>query len=165
MEAIPINDFTRAVLILLGEAYMGPNEQHGIWFVDSTPNVGFFGTLEGVSAALASRPLAEGGSTIAAHINHLRFSMETANRAFRGKNAYADADWGGSWRIKRVNESEWKQLTASLRAEYEKLYEAIRGGMDWSNFYMLTGAMALVVHAAYHLGAIRQMVRALQARM
>jgi hypothetical protein len=64
-----------------------------------------------------------------------------------------------------VNESEWKQLTASLRAEYEKLYEAIRGGMDWSNFYMLTGAMALVVHAAYHLGAIRQMVRALQARM
>jgi hypothetical protein len=46
MEAIPISDFTRAVLILLGEAYMGPDEQHGIWFVDSTPNVGFFGTLE-----------------------------------------------------------------------------------------------------------------------
>jgi hypothetical protein len=163
MASILNSDFIRSVLILLDEAYVGPDEQQGVWFLDNVPNGGFFGTLQDVSAQLASRSVVEGGSTIAAHTNHLRFSMELANRAFRGENAYANADWAGSWSIKRVSESEWKQLTASLHAEYEKLREAIQGGSNWSNFYMLTGALALVAHAAYHLGAIRQMVRALQA--
>jgi hypothetical protein len=165
MGSILDGDFARSVLILLDEAYVGPNEQQGVWFMDNKPNGGFFGTLEGVSALLASRALVRGGSTIAAHANHLRFSMDLANRAFRGENAYASADWAGSWKIKRVSESEWKRLIASLRAEYEKLREVIQAAPNWSNFYMLTGAMALVAHAAYHLSAIRQMVFALRAKV
>jgi hypothetical protein len=163
MASISTADFTRAVLVLLEEGHVGPGDARSTWFVENAPDAGFLRTLEGIPADLASRPAVEGGATIAAHANHLRYSLELANRAARGENPYAGADWAGSWKLKQVSEPEWKALTASLRAEYERIREAIAGGQDWADFQVVAGTLGVIAHGAYHLGAIRQMLRVLRA--
>ncbi|NJK43585.1 MAG: hypothetical protein HC933_04325 [Pleurocapsa sp. SU_196_0] len=44
-----------------------------------------------------------------------------------------------------------------MRREYERLLEALPNGFDPANPVIVSSGVALVAHAAYHLGAIRQM--------
>ncbi len=101
-------------------------------------------------------------NTIAAHTEHLRFSLSLANRAFRGENPYGNADWAGSWRTQTLDAVEWDNQRAALRHEHEQLLAAIRSREDWDDPMMFQGALALIGHAAYHLGAIRQISRLLR---
>jgi hypothetical protein len=148
----------KAALALCDEAYLGtPDPKAGTWFTDNEPGNGFLGSVEGLSAAEASRPLREGDPlTIASHVEHLRFSLRLANRSLRGEKAYKDVDWARSWDVRRVEEAEWKALLASLRAEYESLREVIETGDPWEDGSTLAGALSLIAHGAWHLGAIRQ---------
>jgi hypothetical protein len=146
--------FKESLLELLSEAYTGPNHTY-TWFIGNGPGSGLFGTLDGISAEDASRAQPY-GSTVAAHTEHLRWSLAHANVFARGE--VPAGNWAESWSLCEVDAAVWDELRAALRREYETLLAAIEQQEDFSDPQMLTGIMALVPHAAYHLGAIRQMV-------
>jgi hypothetical protein len=68
----------------------------------------------------------------------------------------ATADWKQSWKIEAVSEAEWSDLLASFRSEYLALLAAIDANLPWADDMKLTGILAMVAHAAWHLGALRQ---------
>jgi len=162
MEAITYDWFMEAVEALLEEIHVGPPDPRSTWVTTNEPASGVLGTLDRISAEVASCPPAPGMNTIAAHVEHLRYSLELASRALAGENAYASADWAGSWRMQVVDGPDWDRLRAALREEHHRLLRAIRDRRDWSDRDVLWGVLALVGHGGYHLGAIRQIVRLLR---
>jgi hypothetical protein len=160
MNASTINSDSvkKAILVLFDEAYAGaPDPKAGTWFTDNEPGSGFLGSIADLSAAEASRPLTPGEPlTIASHVDHLRFSLDLANRTIRGENAFAGADWADSWRVRTVDEEAWRKLVAAFRSEYDKVREAIETAPLPDDPVALTGTLSLFAHGAWHLGAIRQ---------
>ena len=149
--------FKQAFLELFTEAYAGPADHSSTWFTNNEPDAALFGTLRHLSAEEASTPPAPGVSTVAAHTEHLRWSLALANAYVRGE--MPQADWEESWAVQSVDPQVWDRLRAELRQEYETLRRAIEAREDWSHPQLVTGALAQVPHAAYHLGAIRQLAR------
>lgn len=152
-----MTEFRNVLLELFQEAYTGPNGPY-TWFIDNRPDSGLFGTLEQVSAEDASRP-SPTGSSIAAHAEHLRWSLALTNAYVRGENP--TPSWAESWTVKTVDARAWDKLRAELRREYDAVLAALGRQEDFSDPQMLTGIVALTPHAAYHLGAVRQLVNAL----
>jgi hypothetical protein len=150
MEAI-----ISSLLELLEELYVGSAGKH-TWVIDSKPGHGFTKSIEQIDAAQASTPTVEGGSTIAAHTEHLRWSIRVALEFFDGK--MPNPDWAESWRVREVNDEEWQKLQQDLLSAYEDLKHAIAEHKDWSNQQFTQGTLALVPHAAYHLGSIKQLI-------
>lgn len=146
---------------LLVELVEGPG-QDGTWVLNhETP--GLLAMLEALPAEIASTSLRTDGMTIAAHVNHLRYSLSLLNRWAGGEpNPFADADWTGSWRVRRMNDGEWAQLVRQLRSEAENWVAATQEPRHWDQI-ALTGAFASAAHVAYHVGAIRQLALALEA--
>lgn len=99
-----------------------------------------------------------GGSSIAAHTDHLRYGLSLMNRWASGEDPFADADWGVSWRRTSVDEGEWERLRADLRKEAQRWLEALRTPREVDEVE-LNGVIGSVAHLAYHVGAIRQMDR------
>ncbi len=145
--------FKTSLLELLSEAYTGPTHAY-TWFISNEPGSGILGTLENVSAENASSRQPS-GTTLAAHTEHLRWSLAQANAFARGETP--TETWAESWSVRTVDKAAWQTLRAELRGEFETLYAALQKQEDFSDPQTLTGIMALAPHAAYHLGAIRQM--------
>jgi hypothetical protein len=115
------------------------------------------GTLAALSAAQASaRPIPTRASP-AALANHIRYHLDLLNRAIGGENAFATADWPGSWRVQIDSEDEWQTLLSELRARADRWLAALEVDREWDSI-SLTGTLASVAHMAYHLGALRQVV-------
>ncbi len=150
----------RAVMPILAEAYAGPADPRSTNFLNNEPDCGVFGTLDRLSAAEASMPPAPGRPTVAAHAEHLRFSLDVSNRWLRGD--HTKADWSASWGVHAVDEAEWLRLRELLRDEYAQFLELIddRPEIDEE---LLAGMVGTVAHAAYHLGALRQAALAASA--
>lgn len=92
----------RSVTVLLDESFEGPRETSS-WYTHVYPDAGLLGTLRAVPANVASTPPGPGRATIAGHVEHLRFSVNPANRALRGENPYPTADWRQSWAVQQVD--------------------------------------------------------------
>lgn len=116
---------------------------------------GLLQSLEKLSATAASQP-APTGSTIAAHVDHLRYGFSLMNRWAFGENPWANADWTASWRKTTVSEPAWQRLRDQLRDEIHHWLQTVRTPRD-VNDIELNGMVGSVVHLAYHIGAIRQM--------
>ncbi|HEX2343474.1 MAG TPA: DinB family protein [Vicinamibacterales bacterium] len=119
---------------------------------------GLFRSLDKLSAADASAVPATGGSSIAAHVDHLCYGFELLNRWSRGENPFSDANYSASWNRVTVTETAWKQLRDQFRAEARTWQENIRQPRTLTNDE-LNAVVGSVVHLAYHLGAIRQIDR------
>ena len=65
--------------------------------------------------------------------------------------------WKESWKLYEVDNSEWGRLRKDLRTEFESLRQAIESQTELAE-QDLTWVLALLPHAAYHLGTIRQMI-------
>jgi hypothetical protein len=66
-------------------------------------------------------------------------------------------DWGEIWRtVEKVTPEEWAALRAKLKETYAKTATQWREFESWDDEDVLGGALAVVVHTAYHLGEIRQ---------
>ncbi len=138
---------------LFAEAYQGASEQW-TWFVNPGPEGGLFGTIDGLTAKQASTPATEGGRSIAAHVEHLRWSLANANVVARGE-AWNE-NWSESWRVQTVSQAEWDRLRADIRREFETLQKALQSKQGVpDDMQTLTGVCSLAPHAAYHLGAIK----------
>jgi hypothetical protein len=146
-----------SVVELLTEAYDGPPDPSSTWFIDNAPDSGVLGLLEDVSALEASKSVdgsGETGTTIAAHTEHLRWSLEMMIAAIRGEPL---GEWKESWQLLYTDDAEWERLRRSLRAAFENLREALKSQTDLPEEYLM-GLLALLPHAAYHLGVMRQMI-------
>jgi hypothetical protein len=154
MDAIPNETFRKVLLELFTEAYDGPSKDY-TWFIDNKPKSGMLGTLEDITSEEASRTFIENGSSIAAHTEHVRWSLALSNAYMRGEQP--KTPWSESWLVKTVSADEWETLRSNLRAEYKTLRGGIEKQQDFSDEQILTGAFAFVAHATYHLGSIRQM--------
>ena len=124
-------------------------------------DVGLLRALDTLSAEEASH-IVNGGSSIAAHVDHCLYYFSLMNRWAMGeKNPWKGADWSASWRKPNVNQSEWAKSREAFSSETRKWVNIIRDPRDVTEAE-LTGMIASVVHLAYHLGAIRQMDRSIR---
>ena len=141
---------------LFTEAYEGANSS----FFSDGGKGGLLGTLDKLSASLASSPIAPDGLTIAAHAEHLRWSLANLNATVEG--APWNPDWSESWRVRQLDPAAWDELRADLRREYEATLETMRN-LDLAHLepMIFTGVVATIAHGAYHLGAIRAALNAL----
>jgi hypothetical protein len=157
MNKMDTDEVIRSILTLFSEAYAGPPDPSSTWFIDNEPNSSILGMIANVSAAEASWSSNEQqpGTSIAAHVEHLRWSLANANGALLGKPY--QANWKESWNTLNADEVEWTQLKKELKTEYEALLENLRKQTELPGEYLL-GVLALVPHAAYHLGTIRQLI-------
>jgi DinB superfamily len=157
MAEVSSQSVGQSLQALLAEAFDGIPGESGSWFTESKRGQGLFGTVEQLTAAQVSMQPVLGHASIAAHLEHLRFSLSLGNRWSQGEEPYDSADWSAAWKKNAVSESEWKQLLADIRKEYSSWKTALASDSRWTGDD-LTGKMASVVHIAYHLGAIRHIV-------
>jgi hypothetical protein len=151
-------NFILALRDLLTELLDGPPSNSG--FVLNPGDAGLLRSLAKLSSGDASAIPAGGGASIAAHVDHVRYGFELLNRWAAGeKNPYADADWSKSWERLTVSDQQWASLQDALRREAYAAREAMQKPRDLSEIE-LKGVIGIVVHLAYHMGAIRQINRA-----
>jgi hypothetical protein len=152
MEGISKQHFTAAVAYLLRESFEGSPEGQPSAYLDR--GVGFFSTLEKISATDASREFT--GTTIAAQTEHAKFYLDRLCEFMGGRTERVN--WEDSWLIETVNDEEWDALRMTVRRSYENVLRCIAGIDDWTEDR--TGmAIGMVAHTAYHLGAIRQIAK------
>ena len=148
--------FFRAFQTILTEVFHGPPGEMAFLLNPSDP--GLLRQLESIDAKTASTRSMPGETTVAAHADHILYGLELLNRWSDGEeNPWATADWSASWKRKSVNEPQWRDLTARLRAAAEKWQRAAAARTDWDDV-SAPGALASAAHTAYHLGAIRQIL-------
>jgi hypothetical protein len=127
----------------------------------NTGDAGLLASLDRISASDASRVHA-GGTSIAAHVDHLRYGLALMNQWRSGvENPWASADWTMSWRKTSVSDQEWTHLRAALREETHRWLGTLGVARELDET-QLTYMMASIAHLAYHVGAIRQMDRVIR---
>lgn len=122
---------------------------------------GLMKSLDKMPATQASAVPVQGGASIAAHVDHLRYGLGSLNRWTQGEQPFADADYSASWERITVSESEWAERREALRAEASRWRDAMTNPREMTEFE-LTGVVASVVHLAYHFGAMRQIDRSMR---
>ncbi|HJQ31270.1 MAG TPA: DinB family protein [Pyrinomonadaceae bacterium] len=154
MGTIAEEDFTGNLFLLLKETFEGPPPKTSAAFLDQ--GCGLFQTVEQLTAEDASRPTRPGGTTVAAHCAHVKFYLDVLHRYMQGDSE--PADWKQSWLVQTVSAEEWEALKRELRGAYDTVAEALRSAEGWGE-RNVGAAMAIVAHTAYHLGAVRQLLR------
>jgi hypothetical protein len=152
-------DAFSALLNILNELIDG-SAAEASWVLNPE-DAGLLRSLDRLSAEQASELPADGGGSIAAHVDHLRYGLELLNRWSRGEEPFTDAAYSSSWSRLTVSEAEWASRREALRREAYAWREEIRRPRDLSNFEF-TGIVASAVHLAYHLGPIRQIDRSIR---
>ena len=114
---------------------------------------GLFTTLKGIRAEIASSQTGAQRS-IAAHVEHLRVYIVALRGYMNG--ATGKTDWDASWATHGVTGLEWTALQAALKRDYAALKADLEQIPDGD--LRLAEAMAILVHTAYHFGAIRQLL-------
>ena len=149
-----------SLAVLASELLEGPT---GDCYVLNKGDDGLLGSLARLSAASASAIPSPGGASIAAHVDHVLYGLQLLNRWVDGEeNPWADADWTASWRRTSVSDAEWQRLREQFRHEGRRCRDALsQAGSDLEG-PALTGAIAILAHMAYHLGAIRQIDRSIR---
>ncbi|MBI5867209.1 MAG: DinB family protein [candidate division Zixibacteria bacterium] len=148
-DKITNEQFTKQILASVREAFEKPD---GV-FLDRGTSL--FETLAGISCEQASRPLLDGGTTIAGHVFHTCFYLQVTIDYLEDR-LNRKIDWKDSWIISTRNNSEWSELRGQLEREYATVIAYLSGVTDWTDLRIL-GALGILAHTAYHLGAIRQM--------
>jgi uncharacterized damage-inducible protein DinB len=154
------DQFTAAMLAALEETF----EKVRGMYLDRGTSV--FETLATLTAEEASRPVGDGCATIAAHVAHMRYYIDLLLQFVRGERPAAD--WQHIWRtVRAVTPEEWEASVQRLREGYDLLRE-LATQTDWSqggegSESPIGGAMALLMHNAYHLGEIRHALCTIKA--
>jgi hypothetical protein len=153
---IPVELFTKEFFEIFDETF---EEVHGIYL---DRNTSLFETLATVSSEEASRPVSERCACIAAQVFHVRFYLEVLESYMRG-NPVGRVDWQESWQLKHVTPEEWDSLKSSLKDTYRRVRDLMKSFDTWQGEDDIAGALAVLVHSAYHLGEIRQALCTIKA--
>ena len=130
-------------------------------FVLNSGDAGLLRALDQLSHVEASQSI-NGGATVAAHVEHLRYGLSLMNRwATEGGNPFADALWDKAWQTSSVTAAEWEESRRGLRSEVRAWRAVLEAPRELERIE-LTGMIGSVVHLAYHLGALRQIAPAMR---
>ena len=148
-----IGDISQTLTTLFSELVNGTREDGA--FILNAGDSGLLRSLDKLSAPAASRSI-EGGATIAAHAQHLRFGLSLMNQwAVEGGDPFTNAKWDEAWKTSRVDERDWAAIREGLRDEVQRWLRAL-GSPRQVTPLELNGMVGSIAHLAYHLGAIRQ---------
>jgi hypothetical protein len=145
-------DLPTALSTLFGELVDGVTGPEA--YMTNTGDVGLLKSLDKVTARRASARTSA-GSSIASHVDHLRYGLSLMNRWSRGENPFDDADWSASWNRPRVTDEEWERLRHDLGDEAHRWLAVLKQPRDVTQSEM-NSVIGTIAHLAYHLGAIRQ---------
>jgi hypothetical protein len=147
------NDISPTLERLFSELVNGPSSSGA--FVLNSGDVGLLRSLDKIPAGAASLST-NGGATLAAHAQHLRYGLSLMNRwAKEGGDPFADAKWDEPWKTSAVTATEWDVIRGGLRDEAADWLQALKTPREVAEVE-LCGILASIAHLAYHLGAIRQ---------
>ena len=150
------SELTGTLTTLFGELVDGAPERNSYMLNGGDP--GLLRSLDRLSASAASAST-QGGASIAAHVEHVRYGLSLMNRWAGGEpNPFATADWSAAWKTTAVSDAEWERLRAELRDEAHRWREALGRPRELGTVE-LNGIVGSIAHLAYHLGAIRQIDR------
>lgn len=147
---IQSDHFTKALYLLLEETF---DNVQGIYLDKGTS---LFETLAEISAEEASIPVGGKCATLAAQAKHAAFYLDVLEKSVRTQQ-FEKNDWEKIWReVTAVSSQEWQSIQAELRESYNRIKQLIHDTPEWQNERQIGGAIATIVHTAYHLGEIRQ---------
>src|SRR5262245_2183487 len=110
------SEFAPVMALLFAELVDGGGDVKGM-FMLNTGDIGLLRSLDTLDDAQASRS-ANGGATIAAHAQHLRYGLSLMNRwAAEGGDPFSDATWDSAWRTSVVDATAWAEIRNGLRDE------------------------------------------------
>ncbi|WP_420627378.1 hypothetical protein [Candidatus Leptofilum sp.] len=142
--------FKKALYLLLDETF---DNVQGIYLDGGTS---MFETLATISAEEASIPVGGQCATLAAQVKHTAFYLDVLEQRVRTQQ-FEPADWGEIWReVTAVSPQQWQEIQNELRDSYNRIKQLIHDTPVWPNERVIGGAIATIVHTAYHLGEIRQ---------
>ena len=142
--------FKKSLYMLLDETF---DKVQGIFLDKGTS---FFETLATISAEEASIPVGGKCATLAAQVKHTAFYLDVLVENVRTQK-FERVDWGKIWReVTAVSPQEWQTIQDELRDSYNRIKQLIADQGEWQNENEIGGAIAMIVHTAYHLGEIRQ---------
>lgn len=154
------------ILDILQEALEGGAPGQGTAFLDGTAadgsgNHGLLPTLARLSAEQASQLVY--GTSVAGHARHSALHLEVAVRWDRDGER-GPFPWKDSFQPAQVDEAEWKALQERVRRAAAELRTFALSRRESPLDGDVTGGLtASVAHVAYHLGAIRQMLKEIGA--
>lgn len=151
-------NLTSPLSTLLAELVDGSSPKGG--YMLNRDDAGLLRSIDRLSAAEAST-IVNGGSSIAAHVDHLTYGISLMNRWAAGENPWKDADWSASWRRTSVTDETWEKSRRALADEAHKWLATLQEPREMDEIE-LTGMIGSIAHLAYHLGAIRQMNRSVR---
>ena len=133
---------------------------HGIYLDKGTT---LFETLDGVSSHEASQSAGPGTATVAAQVAHLRLYLDVLNDYIHtGEDP--KINWREIWNtVREVTPEDWEKIKLDLRESYSRVKMTFDSFQNWNGENEVGGALAIVVHSAYHLGGIRQALAAIRA--
>jgi hypothetical protein len=148
-QHIATEHFTSEFFAILNETF---EKVQGI-FLDKGTSL--FETLDTISAEVASRPVSENCASIAAQVEHIRYYLDVLGVYMQGQKP-ENVDWKAIWNtVKAVTPDEWEASKSRLKMSYQATLTLTKN-FAWENTDEIGGAIAIVVHTAYHLGEIRQ---------
>lgn len=118
-------------------------------------------TLEHVTAAQASVPIAPGGNTIAGQIDHMVYYFDIMAVYMRSETP-ENVDWSIAWNTTTVDDDQWLELKRRLGERQAELNTLIDNAPDelFTDPDIVGGTYAIVAHTAFHLGQIRHALAA-----
>ena len=147
---IQTDHFTSAIYSLLDETF---DNVQGHYLDKDTS---LFQTLATISAEEASVLVGGKCATLAVQVKHVAFYLDVLERSVRTQQDER-LDWGKIWReTAAVTPEEWSVIKTQLRESYDRLKQLISDTTEWPSERHIGGAIAAIVHTAYHLGEIRQ---------
>ncbi len=142
--------FTAQLFDLLTETF----ETHSGIYLDKGTSL--FETLDTISAQEASQPVGGKCAALSAQVTHVIFYLEVLEKYIYNL-PNGEIDWGEIWRtVEKVTPEEWMDLKSKLHQTYQRVFNGFRSMETWNDEKAIGGALAIVVHTAYHLGEIRQ---------
>ena len=154
---IPVDSFKKQLLACLEETF---SRVLGIYLDKRTT---LYETLEGVSAAEASRAISPNSATIAAQVEHVRFYLDVLDEFMR-TGIDKKNNWREIWEtVSEVTPEQWEDIKRRLRASHERVLMTINSNETWNGEHDISAALGVLAHTAYHLGGIRQALGAIRA--
>jgi len=154
-NSLQTEHFIESVAYLLRETFEGSPEGQPSAYLDR--GIGFFTTIDALSAEQVSHEF--GDTTIVAQVEHAKFYLDRLCEFIGGRTERVN--WEDSWLIETVNDDEWTALRSTVKKAYENALKCLATTDSWDTS-KAGMAIGLIAHSAYHLGAIRQIVKSVK---
>ena len=155
---VPVERLKKTLLLLIDETF---SNVQGMYLDKGTT---LYETLDGVTAAEASRAAGPQSATIAAQVEHIKFYLDVLDEIIKTKNYETKYNWREIWEtVREVTPEQWEDLKRRLHESHDRVLATINSFENWDGEYEIGGAISIIVHTAYHLGGIRQALGVIRA--